>query len=195
MATRPNEGERSKRRARILAEALADGRQALRSQAARHARGAADAEEVLQDACVEFLRYYDGEAGEHAIRYLMLAVKHRAWALARRAERESVAAVESMTTDVLKPGKPHLALSCGRPGPADRAERREALREFCAAWSMLKPDQRTVLLLFALGYTYREIAARQGWTYTKVNRCLVEGRAALRACASGKGGESPSAAT
>jgi DNA-directed RNA polymerase specialized sigma24 family protein len=32
----------------------------------------------------------------------------------------------------------------------------------------------------ALGYSYREIAERQGWTYTKVNRCVAEGRAALR---------------
>jgi len=35
-------------------------------------------------------------------------------------------------------------------------------------------------LLFALGYFYREIAARQGWTNTKVNRCLSEGRARPR---------------
>jgi RNA polymerase sigma factor (sigma-70 family) len=190
MATPPHSEERSERRARILAEALAAGRQALRRQAARNARRAADAEEALQDACLEFLRYYDGEPGEHAIAYLMLAVKQRAWALARRSAREAPAGVELTTTDALERGKPRLAVLCERPGPAERAEREEALGRFCAAWARLKPDQRTALLLLALGYSYREIAARQGWTNTKVNRCLSEGRAALRALTA-KGGESP----
>jgi hypothetical protein len=47
----------------------------------------------------------------------------------------------------------------------------------------LKPDQRMALLLAAAGYSYREIGQRRGWTYTKVNRCVNEGRAALRASA------------
>lgn len=44
----------------------------------------------------------------------------------------------------------------------------------------LKPDERTALLLNGVGYSYLEIASLRGWTYTKVNRCLVEGRQALR---------------
>jgi hypothetical protein len=40
----------------------------------------------------------------------------------------------------------------------------------------LKPDERTALLLKAEGYSYREISERQGWTYTKVNRAISEGR-------------------
>jgi hypothetical protein len=35
-------------------------------------------------------------------------------------------------------------------------------------------------VLRAAGYSYREIGERQGWTYIKVNRCIAEGRAALR---------------
>jgi len=45
----------------------------------------------------------------------------------------------------------------------------------------LTPDQRTALILLAAGFSYREIADRRGWTYTKVNRSIAEGRAALRA--------------
>jgi RNA polymerase sigma factor (sigma-70 family) len=190
MATPPDSSESSERRARMLTEALAAGRQALRMQAARNARRDADAEEALQDACVEFLRYYDGEPGEHAIAYLMLAVKHRAWALARRSAHQSADGVELTTTDALERGKRRLAVLCERPGPAERAERQEAVTDFCAAWTALKPDQRTALLLLALGYSYREIAARQGWSATKVNRCLTEGRAALRALASERGANS-----
>jgi DNA-directed RNA polymerase specialized sigma24 family protein len=44
----------------------------------------------------------------------------------------------------------------------------------------LKPDERTAIGLAAAGYSYGEIAERRGWTKTKVNRCLYEGRAALQ---------------
>ena len=44
----------------------------------------------------------------------------------------------------------------------------------------LKPQERQALGLFALGYSYGEICDLTGWTHTKVNRCLAEGRAALR---------------
>ena len=36
------------------------------------------------------------------------------------------------------------------------------------------------LILQAQGYSYAEIQQLCGWTYTKVNRCLAEGRARLR---------------
>ena len=49
------------------------------------------------------------------------------------------------------------------------------------ALARLKPDERRAIVLQAEGYSYAEICERSGWTYTKVNRCLAEGRAALRA--------------
>jgi DNA-directed RNA polymerase specialized sigma24 family protein len=58
-------------------------------------------------------------------------------------------------------------------GPEDRvAERDEARRRLAP----LKPDQRTGLGLLAAGFSYKEIATRRGWSYTKVNRCVREGR-------------------
>jgi DNA-directed RNA polymerase specialized sigma24 family protein len=30
------------------------------------------------------------------------------------------------------------------------------------------------------GYSYREIGEITGWTHTKINRCIAEGRARLR---------------
>jgi len=44
----------------------------------------------------------------------------------------------------------------------------------------LKRDERRALSLLAFGYSYREICEQTGWSYTKVNRCLAEGRATLR---------------
>jgi hypothetical protein len=40
----------------------------------------------------------------------------------------------------------------------------------------LKPHEITALVLRAEGHSYREICERTGWTYTKVNRCITEGR-------------------
>jgi RNA polymerase sigma factor (sigma-70 family) len=65
------------------------------------------------------------------------------------------------------------------PAPVDTelaAEAREALR----ALSGLRWHQRTVLTMQLAGYSYKEIAARLGKTYTWVNRHLTEGRAELR---------------
>jgi DNA-directed RNA polymerase specialized sigma24 family protein len=53
------------------------------------------------------------------------------------------------------------------------AERKRLINE-------LKPDERTALLLLGLGYSYEEIGSGRGWSYTKVNRCIAEGRAELR---------------
>ena len=44
-----------------------------------------------------------------------------------------------------------------------------------------KPDHARALMARGLGWRYREIADAFGWTYTKTNRCVTEGRAALRA--------------
>ena len=62
------------------------------------------------------------------------------------------------------------------PGPAERAERRERVAQSAAALAALKPQERRALALKAEGYSYAEIQDLTGWTYTKVNRCMAEGR-------------------
>ena len=63
------------------------------------------------------------------------------------------------------------------PDLEQRIADRDAARRRLAT---LKPDERIALVLFAAGFSYREIGAGKGWTHTKVNRCIAEGRAALR---------------
>ncbi len=75
---------------------------------------------------------------------------------------------------------PAAGVPCGRPGPHERAELRELLESAAGALRELKPQERRALLLQAQGYSYAEIGRLTGWTYTKVNRCLSEGRARLR---------------
>ncbi len=178
MATPTERRDTVGRRPAILDGVLRAHGETLRRQAARNCSAAGDAEDALQDACIEFLRSYSGEAGEHALRYLMLAVKHAAWARSRRAGRGT--GVELSATDEHGGEEACLLARCERPGPAERTARREETAAAFAALDRLKPDHRTALLLLAFGYSYREIAACRGWTRTKVNRCLAEGRQALR---------------
>jgi RNA polymerase sigma factor (sigma-70 family) len=189
MATRTDLRERAERRARILAEVFASDRAALRRQAARSAGRREDAEDALQDACAEFLRYYEGPPGDAALRYLMVSVRRRARALCARAAAGAKAEVELASTEFLKRGEPQVAVLCERPGPAERAERRAEVAVLAAGLAALKPDERAALLLLGLGFSYAEIAAHRSWTRTKVNRCLAEGRAALRGF--GDGGRDP----
>ena len=57
----------------------------------------------------------------------------------------------------------------------------------------LKPDEARALAARMLGFSYREIADTFGWSYTKTNRCVTEGRAALRAWLAADAPETPSA--
>ncbi|HET9185844.1 MAG TPA: sigma factor-like helix-turn-helix DNA-binding protein, partial [Solirubrobacterales bacterium] len=79
-----------------------------------------------------------------------------------------------------EPAEPRRSAVEEGPDPAALFERRAEHRERLRRFARLKPDERSALILFGLGYSYREIGARRGWTYTKVNRCISEGRAALR---------------
>ena len=61
----------------------------------------------------------------------------------------------------------------------DQAERIDRLRIGAEALKQLKPQEIRALVLSAEGYSYKQIQEITGWTYTKVNRCLTEGRKAF----------------
>jgi len=173
MASQP-ESEQAGRRAAILEQALTEARAALRRQARRHAPGDAEAEDALQDASVDFLRAYDGPAGVDAVRWLNSAIKHRAWEQGHKQRRSRARTV------IESEDGPEIQIPAGTVDPAERVARDDEVERFIAAMMQLKPDERTALIMFGLGFSYRDICERRGWTYTKVNRCIAEGRAALR---------------
>jgi len=72
------------------------------------------------------------------------------------------------------------ALPARGPGPEQELERRERVAEAARLLAALKPQERRAIALQAAGCSYSEIQAITGWTYTKVNRCIAEGREALR---------------
>ena len=62
------------------------------------------------------------------------------------------------------------------PSPEERVLGFEQVARSAEALQRLKPQEVRALWLKAMGNSYQEICDATGWTYTKVNRCLAEGR-------------------
>ena len=141
---------------------------ALRRVAGRHSLCADDADDAVQRASVILLTKAPTVDPGRLIAWMVVVTKHEAMAVRRSRER-------SQDSDHLD------SFMSERPDPAEHAERAEAVAEARAALATLKANERLAIVLQAQGYSYAEISELCGWTYTKVNRCLAEGRAKLRA--------------
>jgi len=125
-----------------------------------------DALDAYQRALEIFLRRADRVLPETELAWLKVVVKHEAMAI-RSARSESVSN-EELDLDA-------------RPEPRqrpldERAAAGERVSRSAEALRTLKPDERRALMLKAEGYSYDEIGRHLGWTYTKVNRAITEGR-------------------
>jgi DNA-directed RNA polymerase specialized sigma24 family protein len=138
--------------------------------AERNSACTADAEEAVQDAFLAFIESYDPAAAAPPLAWLTLVLKRRCWRI-RGARREEVG-------ELLPGAEGEARRWTGLP--PDPGAKVVDLEEARARLRGLKPDERTAVGLAAAGYSYGEIAVRRGWTRTKVNRCLYEGRIALR---------------
>jgi RNA polymerase sigma factor (sigma-70 family) len=128
-----------------------------------------DAEEALSEAFVLFLTKFDPRRFPEPMAWLTTTLKRVCWGTARKGRRERPEDDEAMERRAASASDPH-----------ELAEAHESAREVGAAMAELKPQERRVVGLLALGCSYREIMDLTGWTYTKVNRCSAEGRARLR---------------
>lgn len=166
----------------MLAELFASEHRALVRQARKHSRRAQDADDALSDACVQFLRRYEGPAGRDALRWLLVVTKRCAWEVGRKTR-----ARESRTLTGVRRGAADVGFIVAdhRRGPAESLERYEDRAEARALIERLESDERDALILQGLGYTYEEIAELRGWTRRKVDRCLTRGRARMRALKEG----------
>jgi DNA-directed RNA polymerase specialized sigma24 family protein len=142
--------------------------------ARRFAASPEDAEDALGRA-VEILlsKGPDSEPGALAA-WMQVVTRHEALATGRRAARVPLA--RGSGGGPLDPD----ALAAAGPEPAQILERRERVAEAAALLATLKPHERRAIALQAAGCSYAEIQAITGWSYTKVNRCIAEGREALR---------------
>ena len=136
-----------------------------------------DAEDALARATEILLTKGAGVEPERLAAWMTVVTRREALAVRRARERLLSAAVH---TPEWGPAEPLDLLASETPDPAERVQRAERVAEAFAALAELKPAERTAIWLQAEGYSYAEIGALRGWTYTKVNRCLAEGRARLR---------------
>ena len=141
----------------------------IMATARRFAATPEDAEDAYQRGVEILLTKAPTTAEEELVPWLRTVVKHEAWALARQRRRAAPVADDGQV-----PEPPSdVALT------HDQAERLDRLRIGAQALKQLKPQEIRALVLRAEGYSYKQIQEITGWTYTKVNRCLTEGRKAF----------------
>jgi RNA polymerase sigma factor (sigma-70 family) len=151
----------------------------LRRVARRHSLGPEDADDAVQRAAEILLTKAPSVEPNRLIAWMAVVTKHEALAVRRSRER-----LLSCLAPAGPPGRPPPdpleAVAADAPGPAERAQRSEQLAAARVALAELKANERLALILQAEGYSYAEICELCNWSYTKVNRCLAEGRARLR---------------
>ncbi len=161
--------------AELAAELYRERRGYLLTIACRHATSRADAEEAMQEAFAAFVRAYDPGRGAPPLAWLTLTMKRECWRKRRDAHLDRRAGQEAE-----RGGEDFGFVMESLPSRSADLEERIAERdEARRRLADLKPDQRTGLGLLGAGFSYREISRLRRWTYTKVNRCITEGRAAL----------------
>ena len=141
----------------------------IMATARRHAATPEDAEDAYQRGVEILLTKAPSTSEDELVPWLRTVVKHEAWALRRQRQRASPVADDGEVPD--PPSESALT--------HEQAERLERLRLGAEAMRQLKPQEVRALLLKAEGYSYKQIQDITGWTYTKVNRCLTEGRRAF----------------
>jgi RNA polymerase sigma factor (sigma-70 family) len=125
-----------------------------------------DALDAYQRALEIFVRRVDTVDRATEVAWLKVVVRHEAMAI-RRARVESVSG-EELDLDTFVPSVERSV--------EDRLVSEERVRRSAEALRSLKPDEAKALMMKAHGLSYAEIGERNGWSYTKVNRAVTEGR-------------------
>jgi len=125
-----------------------------------------DALDAYQRGLEIFLRRAHAVDAATEVAWLKVVIKHEALAI-RRSRQESV--------DGAEPDLDAHAAPTQR-GVDEQVESGERVSRSAEALRALKPDEARALMLKAEGLSYQEIGERCGWTYTKVNRAITEGR-------------------
>jgi len=151
---------------------------------ARHlTRDDHDAEDVVQDAYLRALRYFDAFRGRNARGWLLAIVRHTAFS---RRRRDPMAAITTEFNDELHSD------AGGPPGPERDLDRRETASRVQQALDRLPPRFREVLVLRELEeLSYDEIGRIVRAPIGTVMSRLSRARARLAQALSHDGGETP----
>jgi RNA polymerase sigma factor (sigma-70 family) len=142
---------------------------ALLRTARRHSLCADDASDAYQRGLEIFLRNAGRIDPARATPWLHTVIKHEAMAVRR--SRLRIVGSEEFDGDALE--SPDVS------PPDERMIAFEDVTRAAEALQGLKPQEVRALWLRMEGRSYKQIAADLGWTYTKVNRCVTEGRKAF----------------
>lgn len=163
---------------RVAVETYARNEAILQRTARRYSLCADDADDALQRTLEILLRRAPSEDPRVLIKWMQTVVKHEAMAIKR--ERERVLAGPAAFAPAPDEEDWVALLPADTDGPPEKAERREAIARSREALQALKPQELRALTLLAEGYSYVEIGEITGYSRTKINRCLAEGRERFR---------------
>lgn len=170
-------GDTEAARKRAALETYVRHEEVLRRTAHRYSICADDAEDALQRGLEILLTKAPSDDPRELIRWTQTVVKHEALAVRRERER-----ILSGPAGRAEPGREDWValIPAEADGPAERVERREAIARSREALQTLKPPELRALSLLAEGYSYAEIGEITGFSHTKINRSLAEGRERFR---------------
>jgi RNA polymerase sigma factor (sigma-70 family) len=165
-------------RRRAAVELIAQHGSALRRTARRFSLDPEDAEDAYQRSLEILLEKAPSLRMNELVRWTHTVIKHEALAVRRKRER-MLGGVPQSAEDPTREDWVGLIPAPGA-GPDEQVERGERIARSREALQTLKPAELRALTLLAEGYSYAEIGEMTGWTRTKVNRCLAEGRERFR---------------
>jgi len=125
-----------------------------------------DAQDAYQRALEIFMAHAERLDPERAAGWLHVVVKREAHAIRR--SRQKLVGSADVDLDA------HQARSV--PTPDEQLATFDLIGRSAEALQRLKPQELRALWLRAQGHSYNDIGVMTGWSYTKVNRCLTEGR-------------------
>lgn len=150
----------------LILRVVAEHAQSLLRTARQHSICPDDA----QDAYQRTLEIFIARAGRldpaRVVGWLHVVVKHEAQAICR--SRKKLLGASEVDPDSQEARR--------LPSLDDRVVSKDVVSRAAEALQRLKPQELRAVWLKAEGHSYNEIAAITGWSYTKVNRCLTEGR-------------------
>ncbi len=160
-------GAKRKRAAEeLILRMIAAHADSLLRTARRHSICIDDAQDAYQRTIELFMSHAPRLDAARAPGWLHVVVKREAQAIQRA--RSKILTSAEVDLDG------HEAVRL--PTPEEQLLTFDMLSRSAEALKRLKPHELRALWLRAQGHSYSDISAITGWSYTKVNRCLSEGR-------------------
>ncbi len=150
----------------LILRTIAAHADSLLRTARRHSLCVDDAQDAYQRGLEIFMRHADRLDPGRAGAWLHTVVKREAKSIRR--SRQKLVGSSDVDLDA------HEARRL--PTPEEQLLSFDMVNRSAEALQRLKPQELRALWLKAQGHSYSEIGAITGWSYTKVNRCLAEGR-------------------